>query len=77
MYFMKHDDVYKIICKNIAKLRKERGYTQETFAEKAGISLSYYSQIEAPNLIVRVSIDMLLNIAGALNVNIKELFEGC
>ena len=77
MYFIEHDEVYRIICRNIAKLRKDRGYTQETFAEKAGISDSYFSQIEAPNIITRVSIDMLLDIAGALNVNIKDLFEGC
>ncbi len=77
MYFIQREELYRIICKNISRLRKEQGYTQETFADKAGISRSYYSQIEAPNLVTHVSLDMLFDIAGALNVNIKVLLEGC
>ena len=77
MYFIDCDEVYKIVYKNIAKLRREQGYTQESFAYECGISSSYYSQIEAPNVMVRASFGMFLDIAGALNVNIKELLEGC
>ena len=71
----KYEKEYKTICKNIARLRREQGYTQESFAQKAGISYSYYTQIEAPNVFVKISLPMLMNIADALNVDIKELFN--
>lgn len=70
---IKHDDFYLRLGKKIAELRKERGYTQESFANKIGISYGYYTQIEAPNVVTKMSLEMLLDIADALNVNIKEL----
>ena len=77
MDIKRHEKTYKRICKNIARLRRDREYTQETFADKIGISYSYYAQIEAPNVFVGISLPVLLDIANALEVNIKDLFEGC
>lgn len=70
---IKHSEVYKKIGKNIAKIRSSQGYTQEAFANKIGISYSYLTQIEAPNVITRMSLEMLLDIAEGLNVDIKDL----
>ena len=70
---IKHSDFYKKIGRNIARIRTSQGYTQEAFANKVGISYSYLTQIEAPNVITRMSLEMLLDIAEGLNVDIKDL----
>ena len=73
MFTEKHADIYLKIGKNIAKIRKSKGYTQEIFANKVGISYSYFTQIEAPNVIIKMSLEVLLDIASALNLTIKDL----
>lgn len=69
----KYDNKYKEIGKKIAKLRASRGYTQESFADKVGISYSYITQIEAPNQVKRMSLEVLFEIADVLNVDVKDL----
>ena len=73
MFTEKHAEIYKKIGRNIAKIRKARGYTQEIFANKVGISYSYFTQIEAPNVVIKMSLEVLLDIADALDVDIKDL----
>ena len=51
----------------IAALRKMQGMSQEQLAEKANISRSHLSSIEAPNIIRPFSLEVLYNIADALN----------
>ena len=70
---IKYADFYKRVGQNIAKHRIEQGYTQESFANKVGISYSYYTQIEAPNVVIKMSLEVLLDIASGLNLDIKEL----
>lgn len=70
---IKYAEYYKKIGRNIAKFRAEQGYTQETFANKVGISYSYYTQIEAPNVVKKMSLEILLDIAVALEKDIKDL----
>jgi len=36
-----------LLLKRLKSLRKERGFSQERFAELSGISYKYYQQIEA------------------------------
>lgn len=69
----KYDKNYLEIGRKIAKLRAKAGYTQETFANKIGVSYSYIAQIEAPNQVKRMSLEVLFEIADALKVDIKEL----
>ena len=57
----------------IASLRKLRGMSQETLAEKAGISRSLLSVIEAPNAANSFSLETLFDIADALNVSPSDL----
>ena len=59
----------------IAALRKMQGMSQEQLAEKANISRSHLSSIEAPNIIRPFSLEVLYNIADALNVNAGNLKE--
>ena len=59
----------------IAALRKMQGMSQEQLAEKANISRSHLSSIEAPNIIRPFSLEVLYNIADALNVNVGNLLN--
>mgnify|MGYP000969945887 FL=1 len=59
----------------IASLRKMQGLSQEALAEKAKISRSHLSSIEAPNIIRPFSLEVLYNIADALDVNPADLLS--
>lgn len=59
----------------IAALRKMNGLSQEKLAEKAGISRSHLSSIEAPNIVRPFSVEVLYNIADALNVRAGDLLN--
>ena len=59
----------------ISSLRKMRGMTQEQLAEKASISRSHLSAIEAPNMVRAFSMEAFFNIADALDVTPEELIQ--
>ena len=59
----------------IGAIRKWRGMTQTALAEKAEISRSLLSSIEAPKLACNFTIEVLFNIADALNVEVKDLLD--
>ena len=57
----------------ISMLRRVRGLTQEQLADKAGISRAQLSSIEAPNMIHSFSLEVLFDIADALDVDPADL----
>lgn len=59
----------------IAALRKLRGFSQEKLAEKAGVSRSLISSIEAPGIATGFSMEVFFNIADALQVDPAELIN--
>jgi transcriptional regulator with XRE-family HTH domain len=59
----------------IAALRKMQGMSQEQLAEKANISRSHLSSIEAPNIVRPFSLEVLYNIADALSINPADLLN--
>lgn len=59
----------------IAALRKMRGMSQDQLAEKAQISRSHLSAIEAPNMVRAFSMEAFFNIADALNVDPADLIN--
>lgn len=59
----------------IAALRKMRGMSQEQLAEKANISRSHLSAIEAPSMVRAFSLEILFNIADALEVDPADLIN--
>lgn len=59
----------------IASLRKIQGLPQEELAEKAEISRSHLSAIEAPNIVRSFSVEVLFNIADALHIQAGELLD--
>ena len=59
----------------IATLRRVRGMSQEKLAEKACISRSLVSAIEAPNMANGFSLEAFFNIADALEVDPADLIN--
>lgn len=59
----------------IAALRKIRGLSQEKLAEKAGISRSLVSAIEAPGIANGFSLEVFFDIADALDVDPADLIN--
>jgi transcriptional regulator with XRE-family HTH domain len=59
----------------IAALRKMQRMSQEQLAEKAKISRSHLSSIEAPNIVRPFSLEVFYNIADALEINPGDLLN--
>ncbi len=59
------------IGNNIRTARKQRGYSQEEFADIAGFSRSYYTEIETGKR--NISVLNLIKIIEALNVDPNEI----
>ena len=62
----------EVLARNIRRLRKERGWSQEVLAEKSGLHRTYVGDIE--RLERNVSVDNIERLAKAFGVPIKELF---
>lgn len=69
----KYDKQYIEIGKRIAEYRKMKNISQEQLANKVGISYSYLTQIEAPNVVKKMSLEVLFDIANILEIDIKNL----
>lgn len=59
----------------IAALRKMRGLSQEQLAEKANISRSFLSSVEAPGIVRPFSLEVFYNIADALEIEPADLLK--
>ena len=59
----------------IAYYRKKRGYTQESFAEKVGISLNFLAQVEGTGTVRGVCLETLFKMADVLQVTPSKLLE--
>ncbi len=68
-------DKYIALGLNIAYYRKREGMTQEQLAEKAGISRSYLGEIEAPNMVTNISLEVLFNLSECLKISPQKLFD--
>lgn len=60
--------------KNIAKIRKQKGWSQEKLAQEAGISYNTLIKIER-NGIKNPKIETVVKLADALKVSIDELIR--
>lgn len=67
----KNAERYKKIGQAIRYYRKERGLTQEQLADKIAISVSYITKIEAPNTDKAFSLEVLFDIADALEMPVS------
>ncbi len=57
----------------VSTLRRIRGLSQEKLAEKANISRSLLSNIEAPNMAYGFSLNVFYNLADALEISPEQL----
>ncbi len=65
-------DILLVVGTNIRKIRKDFGWTQADLAEKSGISVPFMTQIELGRK--SASLEVIQNIASALNVSYQQLF---
>ena len=63
-----HAEKYKKIGLKISYYRKLRGLTQEQLSEIINKNVSFLGAVEAPNIDKALSLDMLFDIAEALDV---------
>ena len=70
----KRENQYRQLGLTIAYYRKLHGITQMQLAE-VNLSRTHISNIEAPNVRTSISLDKLFDIADALQVPVKLLFE--
>ena len=61
----------KILGETLRTCRKQRGFSQEKMAEKAGLNPKYLSEVECGN--VNISLDALARIAKALKLTVNDL----
>lgn len=71
----KRENQYRQLDLTIAYYRKLHGITQMQLAEDVNLSRTHISNIEAPNVRTSISLDKLFDIADALQVPVKLLFE--
>lgn len=72
---IKYNERLRSIKLNISYYRKKSGLTQEQLAEKVDISRTHLSNIEAQNMEIGISLELLFEIADALNIDISKLLE--
>lgn len=65
--------VYELVSKNIKKIRKEKGLTQEQLANKMQYSTQFISNIESKNH-QTFSLGTLWRLSLVLSIDIKDLF---
>jgi len=71
----RHDDRNRKLGLRISYYRRLKGFTQEEFAEKLGISRSHISAIESPKAKRMVSVNRLYDMADLLELPIYKLFQ--
>ena len=71
----RYKDNYIAIGIRISYYRKLRGLSQEQLAERAGISVGFLSQVEAPGMVVGVSLSTLFAIGEVLGVEPYKLLK--
>ncbi len=59
----------------ISTLRKMRGMSQEQLCEKANVSRSHLSSIEAPGIVRPFSLEVFFNLADALEIDPADLIS--
>lgn len=71
----KHSNAHRLIGAKIAYCRSVRGLTQSELAERIGISSDTLSRIERGQYWQSLSVDLLLDIAEALQVEVSAFLH--
>ena len=70
-----NDYYYYVARVNIKKYRKLKGYTAQELADKTGLTHQFIRDLESLKITRRPRLDTLVNIANALNIDIKDLLD--
>lgn len=73
--FYDNSERYRDLGCAIAYYRKRKHLTQEQLADKVGISRQHMGAIEAPNITRALSLEVVYNIASALEIEPYVLFK--
>lgn len=71
----KHEEKFRQLGLSVAYYRKLCGMTQLQLAERVNLSRTHISNLEAPNMPTSISLGKLFDIADALGISVKKLFE--
>lgn len=63
-----------MIGDNVKKIRKKKGFTQDSLARKADIPYTTLIKLES-NVVKKPSVQTIAKIAKALNISIEELIK--
>ena len=72
---MDENYVYYLVSRNIKRVRKEKGLTQEKLAELSNYSLGFIMNIESEKYFQTFSLGTLWQFGKALDVDIREFFK--
>lgn len=72
---MDENYVYYLVSRNLKRIRKEKGLTQEKLAELSNYSLGFIMNIESEKYYQTFSLGTLWQFGKALNVDIRESFR--
>lgn len=75
MRFANEQQLYDTIGFNIKKYRQIKKLTQEQLCNKATLSISYLSKLEAPNCHKSISLSSLNEIANVLDTDLALFFK--
>lgn len=67
--------VYYLVSRNLKRIRKEKGLTQEKLAELSNYSVGFIMNIESEKYYQTFSLGTLWQFGKALNVDIREFFR--
>jgi transcriptional regulator with XRE-family HTH domain len=63
----------RVVARNLRRLRRERGLSQEELAARAGLNRNYVGMVEREEN--AATVDVLEQLARALNIDAIELFR--
>lgn len=72
---MDENYVYYLVSRNLKRIRKEKGLTQEKLAELSNYSVGFIMNIESEKYYQTFSLGTLWQFGKALNVDIRESFR--
>ena len=72
---MDENYVYYLVSRNLKRIRKEKGLTQEKLAELSNYSVGFIMNIESEKYYQTFSLGTLWQFGNALNVDIREFFR--
>lgn len=73
MNYRRNEKAIKLFGKNLKKVRKDKGITQEQLSYDTGIELRQIGRIERGE--INTGISTVMDIADALKINPRDLFD--